>query len=187
MDKNLFLTIANFFQICVAFFIGKYFHGRRIQIIYVVLILNGLLEAFFAIYAFRCNRHIQAIFLVKSTFVFLLYFMICQLGVIDIAKIQALVNNHRLSGSLLCVVIGSQQVMLALVFERYIKYVSAPYFFSFNILSFQIILNFWPWTIIDQITNFACGYFLFDLLKSESTEVRQIKTEAKTKMQQVHL
>ena len=87
----------------------------------MVLGVNALLEAFFAIFAFKGHGHQQVIYLAKSTFVFLLYFMICQLGVIDIAKIQVLLNNQRLSGSLLCLVIASQQVILALVFERYLR------------------------------------------------------------------
>lgn len=90
--------------------------------------------------------------------------MVCQLGVIDIAKIQVLVKNHRLNGSLLCIVISSQQIMLALFFERYIK---------------KIILEFWLWTVIDQIANVACAYFLYDMFKTEMTEVHQIKTNDK--------
>ena len=82
--------------------------GRRIQIIYIVLAFNAILEIYFAIYSYRGLGQQQEIFLVKSTLVFLLYFMVCQLGVIDIAKIQILKSNYRLNGSLLCIVISSQ-------------------------------------------------------------------------------
>ena len=61
--------------------------GRRILIIYVVLGVNALLEIYFAIYSFRGLGQQQEIFLLKSTLVFLLYFMVCQLGVVDVAKI----------------------------------------------------------------------------------------------------
>ena len=65
-------------------------------------------------------------------------------------------HNHRLNGSLLCIVISSQQIMLALFFERYIK---------------KIILEFWLWTVIDQIANIACAFFLYDMFKTERDEV----------------
>jgi fatty-acid desaturase len=87
MDKNLFQFIATFIQVCISFLIGKFLFGRRIQIIYVVLAFNAVLEIYFAMYSFRGNGQQQEIFLIKSTLVFLLYFMVCQLGVIDIAKI----------------------------------------------------------------------------------------------------
>ena len=53
MDKNLFLTIAMFIQVWFSFLIGKFLFGRRIQIIYIVLGFNALLEVYFAIYSFR--------------------------------------------------------------------------------------------------------------------------------------
>lgn len=90
--------------------------------IYVIVGLTAGIEIFFSVYAFRGGRDQpqQMIFLFKATLVYILYYMVCQFGVVDIAKVEALSSNARLCGILLCAVIASQQIILALFLERYI-------------------------------------------------------------------
>lgn len=110
MDKNLFLFIANVFQVFVSLLIGKFLFGRRVSVIYLILGLTACIEISFSFYTFRGGRDQtqQFIFLVKATFVYILYYMVCQFGIVDIAKVKALISNSRLCGSLLCAVIASQ-------------------------------------------------------------------------------
>ena len=146
----------------VSLLIGKFLFGRRVSIIYLILGMTACIEVFFSFYTFRGGREQaqQLIFLVKATCVYILYYMVCQFGVIDIAKVKALISNYRLCGSLLCVVIASQQIMLAIFYERYIE---------------LIILNFWANAIVDQLANLGAAFFLYEMLKSEREEVEMIK------------
>ena len=82
---------------------------------------------------------------------------------IDIAKIQLLLNNTRLTGSLLCIVIASQQIMLAIVYERYIS---------------VIIKDRRLWFIVDLISNIGTAVCLYEMLKAEKKEVKSIKNDA---------
>ena len=50
MDKNLYLFVANIIQASVALLIGKFLHGRRVFVIYIILGLTALTELFFVIY-----------------------------------------------------------------------------------------------------------------------------------------
>lgn len=98
---------------------------------------------------------------------FILYFMVCQWGIIDIAKRETIKNNYRLNGILVCVVITTQQIMLALFYERYIKdLVSSP------------ALGF----IVDSFSNIMCYKFLYDSFKSEQEEVINIKLSKNMKV-----
>lgn len=162
MDKNLFLFMANIFQVVVSCLIGKLLHGRRVQVIYFIVGLTACIEIFFSYYAFRGgkNEPQQIIFYIKATLVYILYYMVCQFGVVDIAKVEALQTNSRLCGSLLCAVIASQQIILALILERYI---------------FEIIPNFWTNALVDQIANLATAFFLYEMLQQEQDEVKLIR------------
>lgn len=98
--------------------------------------------------------------------------MVCQFGIVDIAKVKALTSNLRLCGSLLCVVIASQQIMLAIFFERYIE---------------LIILHYWANTIVDQLANLGAAFFLYEMLKSEREEVEMIQRNEPVRIQRALL
>lgn len=68
-------------------------------------------------------------------------------------------NASRLHGPLVCIVIASQQFMVAIVFERYIK---------------DILLDFWACTIIEFACNIAAMIALLDMLKSELDELERM-------------
>lgn len=113
--KNMHLTIATVCQICISFIIAKFCFGRRIQIIYVIIFLIILLEVIVCaqdLLDIERNINYDAVqydyvFMLKATLIYLLYFMVCQFGIIDVAKEETLRNNFRLGGSLLCLVIGT--------------------------------------------------------------------------------
>ena len=124
LDKNLFMFLSNVFTLCISFLIGKFLFGRRVQIIYVIISANLLLEIVFFIYRKMVDHYLQPLFYVKSIFTYILYIMVTQIGVIDITKVQLLMKNKRLTGVLLCIVIASEQAINAVFYERYIKTVS---------------------------------------------------------------
>ena len=50
MDKNLFLFIANIFQVFVSLLIAMFLHGRRMYVIYIILALTASTEIFSTFY-----------------------------------------------------------------------------------------------------------------------------------------
>ena len=155
MDPNWVTYPSNIIQIVLTYLVGKFWHGRLILTIYVILILNCLMEIFFGFYSYRNLGQTQTFFLIKSILVYLLYFMVCQIGIIYISKENQLKTNQRIIGSLVCLVISSQFIIFA-VLCRFIK---------------QIVVNFYLSIIFEQGANFGCGYLLLDILKNESREV----------------
>jgi hypothetical protein len=100
-------------------------YGRRIYIIYAILLLSTFFEIAIAVLSFRTQEKFMIVFkylfFFKATFVYLLYLMVCQFGIVDITKEEMLKQNFTLSGTLICLVIASQQIINALIFERYMK------------------------------------------------------------------
>ncbi len=173
--KNMHLTIATVCQICISFIIAKFCYGRRIQIIYVIIFLIFIFELIICVEDFfdlqrNINNDNNAgqydyAFVLKATFIYLLYFMVCQFGIVDVAKEETLKNNFRLGGSLLCLVIGSQQILNAIVLERYMHNVSFR-FILYIYFYIQFVDNVLAKNLIDLSCNFAVLYFLYDMWKT---------------------
>lgn len=81
---------------------------------------------------------------------------------LDIAKIEQLKSSARLNGPLVCILIASQQFLVAVIFERYIA---------------KILEHFWIEMILNFVCDFACGYFLINMLKSELDEIERMNAQ----------
>ena len=132
-------------------------------ITYVIIGLTFVLDLAYSLFFYRGRADedtlVTALFLCKSTFTYILYFILCQFASLDIAKIEMLKNASRLHGPLVCLVIASQQFMVAIVFERYIK---------------KVIIDFWACTIIEFICNVAAMIAVYDMLRSELDEMERM-------------
>ena len=79
----------------------------------MILFTLTLLDIFESVLMFRQvaradrNALIEFVFLMRSILVYILYFTICQFGVLDIAKIEQLKSSARLHAPLVGIVIAS--------------------------------------------------------------------------------
>lgn len=113
LNKQLYLFIATVFQAGLSFIIAKFLFGRSFTCTYVILFTVTLLDIFESVLMFRQvaradrNALIEFVFLMRSILVYILYFTICQFGVLDIAKIEQLKSSARLHAPLVGIVIAS--------------------------------------------------------------------------------
>lgn len=84
-DKNVVQFIATVFQTCVSFLIGKFFFGRSVSLIYIIIIFVFMIDIIYiTLKAFIDEESGQMIrtvcvglFDIKSTMVYMLYYQIC--------------------------------------------------------------------------------------------------------------
>ena len=92
--------------------------------------------------------------------VFLLYFLICDIGMLEIAKNEMLNSNKALTSSLYCLILSSNQFLQGLLWERLFLY-----------LKFNKIL----WIIADNVATAIALICLIFKARSEVKEFRKFK------------
>lgn len=96
----------------------------------------------------------------KNTNFFLVFYMICWCGVIDVAKLEVLKNNRRMGANLYLTMLALQQVVQGIIFEPYIE---------------RIARSPWAWSSFAIIINSISLYNIRGLLKLEQQEVMKLK------------
>jgi hypothetical protein len=117
-------------QIVIGWLILKYFNGRRIKINFILMaicipleITQFLVQYFSTTYS-KIGQLTPNFYLniVHGVLIYTLYYQVCILGPIDIAKVWLLRSNQKFIGIYFCIMCGVSHGMQSLFFEILIKY-----------------------------------------------------------------
>ena len=90
--------------------------------------------------------YVYIIFVLDSTLTYLLYFLVCVVGILDIAKQYLLQEQLDITALLFCLVNMIQQVYTIEVYNKLMPLISN---------------NFYFWIGIDMVSTIAIAYILY--------------------------
>lgn len=103
------------------------------------------------------------LFEVSGSVTYVLYYMNCLIGAMDIAKIEMLRSNIKYIGMLYCFLVGFQMLMEAVFFENFM-------IFIFKASTFQLKICIG----LEMGVDLICIALLFNIMRKEFTELKQL-------------
>ena len=141
----------------LSFILAKSLFGRIYTCTYCVLFLVTILDILerWLITDGDVTDQAKIVFILRSTLVYILYFSICQFGVLVLAKTEQIRSPGRMHAPLTAITIALQQSVMALLFERYVQFALSA--------NNQLMVNLF--------CNAATSWLLWDILSVELREV----------------
>lgn len=100
------MTYSEFMQVLLGFLILRYLKGRRITIYQCILLILAIIEIVNVILLSTGTKPGFFFDMIHGQLVFTLYYTLCILGPLEIAKSELLLKNLKLGGYLLCLMTG---------------------------------------------------------------------------------
>lgn len=158
----------------MGYYIAKRLHGRRMKLILIMLMICFVSDIGLDLTRILTDDNINdgepwkdfdnvfsaTFFSISTVMIFLIYFTVCMLGMIDISKVELLNNNRNLTALLACFTWFVEEYIKALVQNKLVA----------------IADEYVPvWMILDNLATLLAVFFLYPNYLIEQTEVNSLQ------------